>query len=144
MIRSILETDIDTLLHWFNNPVALFLSSPKTAFPYTKSELSEDLLNKKDTFLLEEDGIIIGCISVNSDDEISHLFIKKEFRGKKHSKTLVNYLIDENKCKTVLIHKNQREHIKLFETMNFTDSSEVFEFSFESIKEHFKKYCLNE
>ena len=141
MIRSILKTDIDTLLHWFNNPVALFLSSPKIQYPYSKDDMCKYLISENDTYVMEYDEELIGCISVNSDKEISHLLITKKDRGKKHSKILVKYLIDEKKCQSVLIHKNQREHIKLFERMNFSDSSEVFEFSFENTNESFKKYC---
>lgn len=142
MIRPILKTDLEKLLHWFNNPVALFLSAPKSSFPYTMETIEIALFKENETFALHFEDELIGCISVNAENELSHLFIKSKFRGKKHSKDLVKYIITLKNDVSVLVHKNQREQIKLFERMNFIDSSEAFEFSFESNREEFKKYSV--
>jgi hypothetical protein len=142
MIRRILKSDLDDLLHWFNNPVALFLSSPKTSYPYSAESISHALLSKKDTYILSINDEVIGCISVNSENELSHLFIKPNYRDQKYSKELVKHILSLKNNVSVLINRNQREHIKLFERMNFSDSAEVFEFSFEHTKEEFKKYTL--
>ena len=137
-IKELQETDLSHLLHWFNNPVALFLSSPSSVYPYTIEAIRQILMEENQTFVLKNEDGVIGCVSYNVEKKlINHLYIHTTSRGKKNSKLLIDFIQQKFGTAEVHIHQDQREHFRLFERMNFQKSSKVSEFLFEDSIETF-------
>jgi hypothetical protein len=138
IIKKITKTDIQTLSHWFNNPVALFLSAPHESFPLDFSLLQKKIEQYDARGLFFEEKIIASLFF--EENKLTHFFLLPEFRKKKLSKLLLADFQRNSTYLRALVHSARRETIKLFQTMNFLDSGKKEFFEFEETKEAFIEF----
>ena len=125
------------LTEWFKNPKDLNLTSPTMRYPFDFKQWTQNSYSGKETvtFVLKKDNWIIGHMGLNIRREkklvhIFHLFIDRQFRGRRYSKLLVDKAISfaqKNELKTIslfVLPKNEPA-INLYKSYGFAKSSEI-------------------
>jgi len=138
MIHELNTSHSDILIHWFNNPVALFLSSPESCYPIIS--VDDAFFKDTQTYGYFQDEQLVACVSVRLG-QILHLFVEPKHRKKGYAKALLKFLLKQDKSELyAYVHGQQREQIRLFSSVNFLKTAEVSSFSFENIEEEFIKF----
>lgn len=138
LIKRASNSDIKKIYHWFYNPVVFFLSDPTLEYPLHQNNWIQ-LNSVREFYVISDTSVINGCLAVDSDNMITHVYVKKDKRNRGYAKQLINFVC-QGKSVSVYLHQKQREHIKLFTGMGFKKAKSSKEFQFESAQHQFDLY----
>lgn len=141
-IRKATNKDIEQLFNWFYNPVVFFLCDPSLKYPFHLDDWLK-LFNSRNLFVIKNNNFIVGTIAViknKTQQEFSHLYIDKLYRGNGFAKELIQYVLKNNQLTVVKLLEKQRELINLFTGFGFIKTNIKESFNFESQSEVFDLY----
>lgn len=130
-IRAASHVDIEQMVRLVKSLAFYYLDNPNAELPlWLKESLtkeafeirvsSSDYLN----FVYEEEGSVIGYISVKQPGHLYHLFVAEEFQGRGISRLLWNYVLRNSECKTFSL-RSSLYAIPVYKKFGFSESGPV-------------------
>ena len=149
-LRKAVQTDIDIIVEMYRSVTGLNHSLWTADYPTRQNALSD--FRSGNLYVLENNNIIIGACSVESESEfentdfwkinngtqceISRIVISPEYQGNGYAKIMVGKLIEklgENGCKSVHLYvvKSNIPAVETYKNLNFDFSGECSMFGHE-------------
>jgi L-amino acid N-acyltransferase YncA len=131
------------------NPVAFFLSKPQLEYPYNEDDWKKYFSEHATLYVgvIEKKQVVYFALSTNGRKKflLTHLFVPPIYRKNSFSKKALRKFIEEFDFTEVQVELecNQREIIKLFNDLNFTNINETHSYLFETKEYKFSKWILS-
>lgn len=124
IIRTYIENDLDRMVKiWFEGSKQAHNFINEDYWESNKTSMKEEYLPMSQSYVIEEDGVVMGFISM-IDNYLAALFVDPNEQGKGYGKILLDYVKDQKESLDLKVYQENKNAIRFYLKNSFNISTE--------------------